>query len=82
MGRHVVLQGGVAYNPAIVAAFRQALGGALTVSPWFAVSGAVGAALLALDEMRAAVGEGVSVDVLARAQTAFKGWDLSGLGPR
>lgn len=80
VGRHVVLQGGVAYNPAIVAAFRQALGGALTVSPWFAVSGAVGAALLALDEMRAAVGEGVSVDVLARVQTAFKGWDLSGSG--
>ena len=68
VGRHVVLQGGVAYNPAIVAAFRQALGGALTVSPWFAVSGAVGAALLALDEMRAAVGEGVSVDVLARVR--------------
>lgn len=44
------------------------------------MSGAVGAALLALDEMRAAVGEGVSVDVLARAQTAFKGWDLSGSG--
>ena len=80
VGRHVVLQGGVAYNPAIVAAFRQALGGALTVSPWFAVSGAVGAALLALDEMRAAAGEGASVDVLARAQTAFKGWDLSGSG--
>ena len=78
VGQHVVLQGGVAYNPAIVAAFRQALGGALTVSPWFAVSGAVGAALLALDEMRAAAGEGASVDVLARAQTAFKGWDLSG----
>ena len=80
VGRHVVLQGGVAYNPAIVAAFRQALGDALTVSPWFAVSGAVGAALLALDAMRAAAGEGVASDELSRARSAFKGWDLSGAG--
>lgn len=80
VGRHVVLQGGVAYNPAIVAAFRQALGGALTVSPWFAVSGAVGAALLALDEMRMAAGEDASSEVLASVRTVFKGWDLSGTG--
>ena len=80
VGQHVVLQGGVAYNPAIVAAFRQALGNALTVSPWFAVSGAVGAALLALDEMRAAASKGTVAAELANASTTFKGWDLSGAG--
>ena len=49
VGRRIVLQGGVAYNPAIVAAFRAYAGENLTVSPWFAVSGAVGAALLAAE---------------------------------
>ena len=49
VGQRIVLQGGVAYNPAIVAAFRAYVGESLTVSPWFAVSGAVGAALLAAE---------------------------------
>lgn len=67
VGRRVVLQGGVAYNPAIVAAFRQFYGEALTVSPWFAVSGAVGAALLARELLRAGgLPEG----------TAFRGFSL------
>ena len=80
VGKHVVLQGGVAYNPAIVAAFRQVLGDALTVSPWFAVSGAVGAALLALDELKAQAGGEAPIDMPACAKTSFKGWDLSGEG--
>lgn len=67
VGRRVVLQGGVAYNPAIVAAFRQFYGEALTVSPWFAVSGAVGAALLARELLHAGgLPEG----------TAFRGFSL------
>ncbi len=49
VGQRIVLQGGVAYNPAIVAAFRAYAGDNLTVSPWFAVSGAVGSALLAAE---------------------------------
>ncbi len=49
VGKRIVLQGGVAYNPAIVAAFRAYAGDNLTVSPWFAVSGAVGSALLAAE---------------------------------
>lgn len=49
VGQRVVLQGGVAYNPGIVAAFYQVLGDRLTVSPYFAISGAYGAALLALE---------------------------------
>lgn len=49
VGKRIVLQGGVAYNPGIVAAFKQVFGDSLTVSPWFAVSGAVGVALLALE---------------------------------
>ena len=49
VGGRVVLQGGVAYNKGIVSAFRQLSDAQVVVSPWFAVSGAVGAALLAKD---------------------------------
>lgn len=75
VGAHIVLQGGVAYNPAIVAAFRQYAGDALTVSPWFAVSGAVGAALLAQEEQRAGGDAGRG---WRYAPTSFRGFDLSG----
>ena len=68
VGAHIVLQGGVAYNPAIVEAFRSFWGEALTVSPDFAVSGAVGAALMAAEAASAPDFAG----------TAFKGFDLAG----
>ena len=51
IGQHIVLQGGVAYNPGIVAAFSRMFGDRLTVSPYFPISGAYGAALLALEAM-------------------------------
>ena len=47
VGNHIVLQGGVAYNPGIVAAFRAFYGDRLTVNPYFSISGAFGVALLA-----------------------------------
>lgn len=65
VGQHIVLQGGVAYNPGIVAAFRQACGDRLTVSPYFSISGAYGASLLALEAM-----EG--------RESTFKGFDFPG----
>ena len=68
VGEHIVLQGGVAYNPAIVEAFRTFWGDAVTVSPHFAVSGAVGAALMAAEKAADPAFEG----------TAFKGFDLTG----
>lgn len=67
VGQRIRLQGGVAFNPGIVAAFRQALGDRLDVTPFFGVTGAVGAALLA----REAVGEG---------KTMFAGFDMAGNG--
>ena len=51
VGDHIVLQGGVAYNPGIVAAFRSVCGDRLRVSPYFPISGAYGAALLALEQI-------------------------------
>lgn len=49
VGQHIVLQGGVAYNAGIIAAFKSYYGERITVSPWFAVSGALGIALLTLE---------------------------------
>ena len=49
VGQHIVLQGGVDYNPGIVAAFQAAYGSRVRVSPVFSISGAYGAALLALE---------------------------------
>lgn len=56
VGEHIVLQGGVDYNPGIVAAFQAAYGEKVQVSPCFSISGAFGVALLAQE----AVGEGQS----------------------
>lgn len=50
VGDHIVLQGGICYNPATVAAFRQFYGDKIMVNPWFSVSGAIGVASLAQEE--------------------------------
>ncbi|WP_333652543.1 acyl-CoA dehydratase activase [Lacrimispora sp.] len=65
VGKKIVLQGGVAYNPGIVAAFQHFFGERLFVSPYFPVSGALGAAILAAEAM-----EG--------QKTHFRGYDLPG----
>ncbi len=52
LGEKVVLTGAVFYNDAVVSAFRQALQGRTTIVPEHKeVSGAIGAALLAKEEM-------------------------------
>jgi predicted CoA-substrate-specific enzyme activase len=60
VGNRILLQGGVAYNPALVAAFKGKFGARIEVAPWFSVSGAAGAALLVKKSMTG-------------AKTAFKG---------
>lgn len=65
VGNHIVLQGGVVYNPGIVAAFLHAYGDRVHVSPYFSISGAYGVSLLALE----AIGEHAS---------SFKGFDFPG----
>jgi predicted CoA-substrate-specific enzyme activase len=51
VGNRILLQGGVAYNPGIVAAFVSNFGKRISVAPYFSVSGAVGVALLAKREI-------------------------------
>lgn len=52
VGDRIVLQGGVAYNPAIVAAFCHFYGEKLTVNPYFPISGAYGVAKLAQSQVQ------------------------------
>lgn len=51
IGSNIVLQGGVCYNPAVVAAFKAVCGDHAMVSPYFSVSGAFGVAVLAMEEI-------------------------------
>lgn len=63
----VVLQGGVAFNRGMVRAFKEALKTEdVVVPPHHEAMGAIGAALLALEEMRA-----------KRTKTEFKGFEIS-----
>ena len=51
VGNKVLFQGGVAGNPGVVAAFRQLTGAQVTVPPHHDVTGAIGAAILAQEQM-------------------------------
>ena len=68
VGRHVLFQGGVALNESVASAFEAVLDQDVTVPPHTDVTGAIGAAILAREEM-ARKGNG--------ARTAFQGFDLS-----
>jgi predicted CoA-substrate-specific enzyme activase len=67
IGTRVVLQGGIAHNPAIIAAFNEVLGTTVAVGRFFSVSGAVGAALLVRQARNTAGEDG--------ALSSFKGFD-------
>ena len=67
VGQHIVLQGGVDYNPGIVAAFQSAYGDRVQVSPVFSISGAYGAALLAQETVGDAPSQFVGFDSPAQA---------------
>ena len=51
IGHKIFFQGGVAYNRAVVSAFRAVTGKPIVVPPFFSVTGAYGAAILAREEM-------------------------------
>ncbi|WP_291325510.1 acyl-CoA dehydratase activase [Desulfovibrio sp. UCD-KL4C] len=55
IGSKVLLQGGVAYNQAIVNAFRLVTGKEIVVPPFFSVTGALGVAILAREEMQSGI---------------------------
>lgn len=72
VGDHIVLQGGVDYNPGIVAAFQSAYGDKVTVSPVFSISGAYGASLLAYESVGMKVGKSGKTE----KESTFLGFDF------
>ncbi len=64
VGEHIFFQGGVAWNKAVVAAFEKVIGKKITVPPHHDVTGAIGAAILAMEEYKG-------------KESKFKGFDLS-----
>lgn len=65
IGKKIVLQGGVDYNVGIVAAFEKMFGTSVMVNPYFSISGALGVALIAQEEIT--------------GTTKFKGYDFSSI---
>ncbi|MCK5421496.1 MAG: CoA activase, partial [Deltaproteobacteria bacterium] len=63
IGDHIFFQGGTAFNLGVVAAFEKVLGKKITVPCNHDVTGAIGAAILARDEME-------------NAKSNFKGFDM------
>ena len=68
IGDHVVFQGGVASNRAVVAAFEALLGKPVVVHPYNRLSGAIGAAISARDVMGDAPTRFLGLDAVERAR--------------
>ncbi len=66
IGNHILFQGGVTNNKAVVAAFEKIIGKKIHIPPHFDVTGAIGAAMLARDYIHE-----------KGTETRFKGFDIS-----
>lgn len=66
IGDHILFQGGVTNNRAVVAAFEKVTGKKIHIPPHFDVTGAIGAAMLARDHV-----------IENKLETRFKGFDIS-----
>ncbi len=66
VGNHILFQGGVTNNRAVVAAFQKVTGKKIHIPPHFDVTGAIGAAMLARDHI-----------IENKLETRFKGFDIS-----
>lgn len=70
IGKNIFFQGGVAWNKSVVAAFQELLKRPITVPPHHDVTGAIGAAILTMEDIEARRARGLDVP------TRFKGFDL------
>jgi predicted CoA-substrate-specific enzyme activase len=73
VGNNIFFQGGVAWNKAVVAAFEKVTEKKITVPPHHDVTGAIGAAILAMENHNGSLQHDHSVVPKSR----FKGFDLS-----
>ena len=68
VGNHIFFQGGTAYNRGVVSAFKAVTGKDITVPPHHEVTGAIGAAMLAMAHQQAKGSD---------HRSTFRGFDLS-----
>lgn len=71
VGKNIFFQGGVAWNQSVVAAFQELLKRPVTVPPHHDVTGAIGAAILAMEELNQHCNNGTYATT-----TNFKGFAL------
>ncbi|MCP4118631.1 MAG: CoA protein activase [Desulfobacteraceae bacterium] len=67
IGKKIFFQGGLAFNQGVINAFRAILGKDIIIPPFFSVTGALGAAILAKEEM-------------GNPKTSFKGFEIKAKG--
>ncbi len=77
VGGNVFFQGGVAGNASVVAAMEIVTGRSVTVPPHHDVTGAIGAAILAMEEMEARERDPLVHQAAESTETRFRGWDLA-----
>ena len=79
VGKNIFFQGGVAGNQSVVAAFRALTGRQITVPAHHDVSGAIGVAILAMEELaqRRSLSEGRGEGTGDWPMSKFEGFDLS-----
>ncbi|MCK4385759.1 MAG: CoA activase, partial [candidate division Zixibacteria bacterium] len=73
VGDNIFFQGGVAWNKAVVAAFEKVTGKRITVPPHHDVTGAIGAAILAMENYNGFIFKSPPEE----QKSKFKGFDLS-----
>lgn len=77
IGDVIALQGGIAFNKAVICAFRSITGKAITVSPYFSVTGALGAAALLLNKQFLTFDEQknrtANIELSAKTELSFMG---------
>ncbi len=71
VGDHIFFQGGVAANKSVVSAFEKVTGKPVTVPPHHEVTGAIGAAILALRSQNGRPSSFKGFDLTKRAYTVF-----------
>ncbi|MEK7309804.1 MAG: acyl-CoA dehydratase activase, partial [Planctomycetota bacterium] len=76
VGDHILFQGGVGFNRAVKNAFEQVTGKKVIVPPHHDILGAVGAAILAKEEMAQRAKSITHSDNTFSRSTLFKGFDL------
>lgn len=64
IGGRIMLQGGIAFNQGVANAFRLLTNKKITTSPFFSVTGAYGAALMACEEMAEGKTKFIGIDAL------------------